>query len=407
MTNTEKTLLSLYAKYPNYLLKLLFTYYPLTNAQIVKFKAGVNWRNLSTNSVRTWDRAFIEEFAVQLNWDDLSANPSLPWSISFLNAFQGKFNGVIQTMNPSLPWSLEFISNYEQPLNFYALPLNHGIPWTHELILHPNIIDKNLSKVSGDNLWTEEFLIQNAEILPWDFLCSNPYISWSEKLIDQLSPYWERAEQESCEFTVSPWKGLCSNPSVPWTTKLIEKYQGTPLRPFGVHWKMLSRNPNLPWQEENLLERFQSKWSWDLLSLNSGIGFTEEQIAHYENLISWDTGGESNQNIAFNTNLPWSSSLIKKYKQKWNWWSLSRNFGVNWTEEMIEEFKENIIWQSLASNINLPWSLDFILKHEDKLFKSWTTTNSDFDEKIWKEVFEPITTDEIAEQVLLNLLNPI
>jgi hypothetical protein len=65
----------------------------------------------------------------------------------------------------------------------------------NELVLYPKIIDKNLSEVNGENLWTEEFMIQNAAILPWEFLCSNPYISWTEELIDQLSPFWKKAEQ--------------------------------------------------------------------------------------------------------------------------------------------------------------------------------------------------------------------
>jgi hypothetical protein len=173
---------------------------------------------------------------------------------------------------------------------------------------------------------------------------------------------------------------------------LIEKYQKSFLRSYGIHWKELSRNPNLTWQEENLLDQFKEKWNWDLLSVNNGVGFTEEQIEKYKFLFTWDSGTWSNQNIASNTNLPWSVGFINKYKYKWHWWSLSRNPGVNWTEEMISTFEENIIWQSMAHNLNLPWSIEFILKHEDVLFKSWSSTNRDFDQHIWKKVFEPKKT---------------
>jgi len=404
--NIENDLLSLFSRHPNYLLRLLFTYYPLSDEQIVKFKGEINWAYLSYNSTRDWDQAFIKEFEDKLNWDALSANPSLPWSMSFLKAFPGRFKGSIQTTNPSLPWTYEFITKYEQFWNFYSLPLNKGIPWTQELVLHPKIIDKNLSTVNGPNLWTEEFLIKNGAILPWAFLCANQYIKWSEELIDKLSPFWKKAEKKTSDHMVSPWKGLCSNPSVPWTAKLIKKYQKSFFRPYGINWKELSRNPNLPWQEENLLDQFKDKWKWDLLSVNNGIGFTEEQIEKYKDLFIWDSGSGSNQNIASNTNLPWNVELIKKYKQKWHWWSLSRNPGVNWTEEMITIFEENIIWQSMANNINLPWSLDFILKYEKEIFNCWTTTNSEFDQYIWKKVFEPLITDEIAEQILYSLSNP-
>ena len=406
MTNSQQALLSLFARHPNYFLKLLYKYYPLSDEIIVKFKSEVNWRAISSNAKRNWNLSFIEEFAVKLNWDSMSANSNLPWSLSFLKAYPGKFKGSIQTFNPSLPWSFEFITKYEKNWNFYSLPLNKGIPWTQELILHPKIIDKNLSEVNGQNLWTEEFLIQNAAILPWEFLCSNPYVSWTEKLIDQLSPFLKKGEKESNEYSVSPWKGLSANPSVPWSRKLIEKYKKSFFNPYGLDWKELSRNPNLQWQEENLLEIYKDKWDWELPSVNNGICFTEEQIDKYKDLLTWNSGSGSNQNIASNMNLPWSSELITKYKQKWHWWSLSRNPGVNWTEEMICEFEENIIWQSMANNTNLPWSLKFILKHEKELFNNWTATNSEFDQNIWKKVFEPIITDDIAEQILYNLSNP-
>lgn len=75
--NSHQTLLSLFAKHPNYLLRLFFTYYPLSNEQIVKFKGEVKWGCLSSNSVRIWNQAFIEENADQLNWDALSGNSSL------------------------------------------------------------------------------------------------------------------------------------------------------------------------------------------------------------------------------------------------------------------------------------------------------------------------------------------
>jgi len=400
------TLLSLYSRHPNYLLKLLYRYYPLSNEIIDKFKNEINWGVISSNQTRNWDQSFIEKFAEKWNWDSMSSNPKLPWSLSFLKAYPGKFISSSQTLNPSLPWSFEFITQYEKNWNFHSLPLNKGIPWAQELILHPNIIDKNLSSVQGENLWTDEFLLENAAILPWEFLCSNPYISWSEKLIDQLSPFWNKLEKESSDYTVSPWKGLSANPSVPWTWKLIEKYKKTLLNTFGLDWGELSRNTNLPWQDENLLEIYKDKWNWKLLSVNNGVGFTEEQIEKYQGLLTWDSGSGSNQNIASNTNLKWSSDFIEKYKQKWHWWSLSRNPGVNWTEEMICEFEGNIIWESMAVNSNLPWSLNFILKHEENLFKSWTITNSEFDCHIWNEVFKPIITDDLAKQILYNSSNP-
>jgi hypothetical protein len=83
----NRILLSLFAEHPNFLLRLFFTCYSLSNEQIVKFKGEVKWGYLSSNSARSWDQSFIEEYADQLNWDALSANTSLPWSMSFLKSF--------------------------------------------------------------------------------------------------------------------------------------------------------------------------------------------------------------------------------------------------------------------------------------------------------------------------------
>lgn len=406
MDNSHKNVLSLIARYPNYLLKLFFKNYPLKNEQIEKFKSEIKWNHLSANAVRDWDVDFIKEHADKLNWDALSANPSLPWSLSFLKAFPDRVKGFVLTTNPSLPWSFDFIMKYDDFWNFSALPFNKGIPWTQELILHPKIIEKNLSTIDGKDLWTEEFLLRNANILPWDDLCKNPFIPWSEELIDQLAPYWEKAEKESQDNMVSPWKGLCANPAVPWSVRLIEKYSELVLEFCEVHWKELSRNPNLPWQEEGLLERYKDKWDWNLLSINNGIGFTVEQIKKYMDLLTWDSGPSSNQNIASNENLPWSVEFIANYRSQWQWWSLCRNPSIHWTEDMLIAFDAEIEWKSLSDSISLPWSLSFVIMYQDKLFNNWLFTPNELDQIIWDKVFKPLITDELANSILYNLSNP-
>ncbi len=75
--SNNNNLYGLFARHPNYLLKLFFIYYPLSNELIYKFKNEIKWHYLSMNSNRKWDRSFIEENVEQLNWDALSANPSL------------------------------------------------------------------------------------------------------------------------------------------------------------------------------------------------------------------------------------------------------------------------------------------------------------------------------------------
>ena len=406
MTQHTESIFYLFSRHPKYLMKLLFQFYPLSNDQIVKFKSEVDWFALSRNEHRAWDKEFIDANIEKWDWESLSANTALPWSIEFLKSFPDRFRGHVQTVNPALPWTKEFLLKYERFWNFSALPLNDGIPWSQELVLHPKIINKNLSYVNGDDLWTESFLLENANVLPWSFLCSNPYINWSEDLINKLSPYWKKAEKVTCDNMVSPWKGLSKNTAVPWNTRLIKKYRKSYFRTYGLDWNELSRNTNLPWQEENLLEKFKDKWNWNLVSFNHGVKFSLDQIEEYKDVLYWDSGPSCNRNLSSNQNLPWSIELIEKYQDRWSWWSLCLNPGIQWDEEMIAHFEPFIRWGALAMNTGVAWSLEFIIKNEKKLFSKWPPLRDDFDKMLWKQVFEPIISDDLAEQILYNLSNP-
>jgi len=404
MSRPNGDVISLFGDYPNYLNRIFLSHYPISCTQIERHEKSIDWNAISCNASRNWTHDFIKKFQDKLNWSDLSNNIALPWSELFFETYKNKFNRLNICSNPALPWTQQFILKHKQYWSFHYLVLNPAIPWTQEMVLLPEVIDKNLMCVNGDGLWSEEFLLKNAKILPWEFLCANPYIPWSEDLIDQLTPFWNKLESESsASLGVSPWKGLCSNPAVPWNSKLIEKYNKLTFREHGIHWDSLSQNPNLPWQEEELLEKYLKHWNWEWLSVNNGIGFTEQQIDDYKDLIQWQAIDSSKNCISLNTNLTWSSSFIKKHQDKWDWWLLSRNCGIHWDEALISEFEGQIRWSSLLNNPNSPWSLEFIMKHLDKIEPEWQYGVEPRDTLIWEKVFKPFVTDDVAELVLKGM----
>lgn len=383
----QQIILTLFKKYPKYFNNLLFTFYPITDEQVEQHIQFINWEALSRNKNRQWNLSFIHKHQDKLNWHELSDNVALPWSELFFETYRNKFNRLNICLNPALPWSKDFILKHVQYWNYHHLVQNASIPWTQELVLHPKIVDKNLMHVQGDNLWTEEFLISHARVLPWQWLCYNPHINWTQQLISKLSPHWLKYEKNNSDMSASPWKGLCSNGSIPWNKSWIKKYQTSGKRKYGISWASLSGNPNLSWQSENLLEEYASKWDWELLSLNNGVAFTEEQLEKYKDLIVWKSNDSSFRCISSNTSLSWSISLIKKYIDRWDWFLLCKNPAINWSEELIEEFKDYIHWNGLQSNQNLPWSLEFIIKHEADLDFNAISWDNKFNEYLWNQVF--------------------
>jgi hypothetical protein len=65
--------------------------------------------------------------------------------------------------------------------------------------------------------------------------------------------------------------------------------------------------------------------------------------------------------LSSNESLPWSESLIERYKDKWNWRYLSRNESLPWSEALIECHSNNWNWEKLSDN-----------KSVIKLFRNWT-----------------------------------
>ena len=43
-------------------------------------------------------------------------------------------------------------------------------------------------------------------------------------------------------------------------------------------------------------------------------------------------------------NINWSVELIEKYKDQWDWESLSRNTSLPWSIELIEKYKDQWPW---------------------------------------------------------------
>ena len=103
-------------------------------------------------------------------------------------------------------------------------------------------------------------------------------------------------------------KGLSNNEALPWTIVLIQRYENR------WDWHLLSANESLPWSLE-LIERYEKRWNWD------GKGYYVEE----------HMGG-----LSANKSLPWSLELILRFEKRWNWMFLLSNKSIVWSLEIIE-----------------------------------------------------------------------
>ena len=94
-------------------------------------------------------------------------------------------------------------------------------------------------------------------------------------------------------------------------------------------------------------------------------------ISQYSNVLDRDLIEQHGDQLSWeylsgNKSLPWSEAFIERYKNKWNWEELSSNESLPWSESLIERYADKWDWKGLSSNESLPWSEAFIERYQDK-----------------------------------------
>ena len=408
MNDSQQKAIGLIVRNSTVLNKWLCKYYPFSEAQVYNHQDSIDWMAFSSNKNFNWTEDFIKQFESRISWGStFCQNPSLPWSIEFLRNNPGRFGPHDLSQNTGIPWSYDFINRYKEKWNWQFLLNNPSIKWTQKMLVDFNLIESNLSQVNGENLWTLDFIQKYKDKFNWSHLCYNANLPWSERLIDSLIPLFKPFEKKTTKWTISPWKGLSENKGLPWSISLIKKYLPIPIiRPRGFYWDGLSRNEFLPWSDY-LLDEFSNRWNWDLLGLNNGIGLTLKQIEKYEGKLKWNDPESLRNTLGANTSLYWTEELIDKYIEKWSWNDLATNEGIVWSETLIEKYWSRLKSTSLFSSPSLSWNLDLIIKYERECIDAWNLNSDDLSEKIWQKVFKPLINDEMVDQILASISNPV
>lgn len=147
-----------------------------------------------------------------------------------------------------------------------------------------------------------------------------------------------------------------SNGSVPAVLECLPPHTSDALHGTQKHRSVMSVR-----LDQTALERFRDRWDWWSLSENPGLPWSEELIARYADQWDWER-------LSKNQALPWNDELIARYVERWNWNKLSANTALPWTEELLERYKDrwNWTWGGLSKNKALPWTENLIDFYENR-----------------------------------------
>lgn len=111
---------------------------------------------------------------------------------------------------------------------------------------------------------------------------------------------------------------------------------------------------------QTLIEKYRNSLNWYTLSIYYNQPLNIESLEKFYDSWEWSHLSESKV-------LPWSIDIIEKFSDNWHWNRLSFNETLPWSSEFIKIYEEKWLWEGLSSNEALPWSIEFILSYEDKM----------------------------------------
>ena len=255
--------------------------------KIIKYEGGVVVRHVS-KAISTTNKI-------------LSLNERL----KIIEFFYSHPNYFIDLISSYYPLDENTIDKYKGILKWKKISSNESIQWSDSL-LEKYIKYLNWDKVSSNKaiLWDNELIRKYSNYLNWNALLFNKNINLTEEFI----------ESNLHKFS---WVSLSSSKLIPWSENLIEKHKDSWL------WALLCQNAGIPWSE-NIIEKYSDRLIW---------GFTQEELmeAYHEKKVIKNTppfyvsrfGSSGTADI--NRHIPWTESLLNKYKGKNWWWSWSIN----------------------------------------------------------------------------------
>ena len=141
------------------------------------------------------------------------------------------------------------------------------------------------------------------------------------------------------------------------------------------------------WTETDIY-KYQEIIDWKLLSKNYSVQ-TSSMLEKYENKLDWNVLSEVGD---------FSTEVLYKYFDKWNWEILSGNRSAFQQLEQVEEFKDKIVWSEFIKRGTYYedyFTFDFVKK-----YKSYIPADEFFRSEMWKWL-RTDKEEEILEKILI------
>lgn len=277
------------------------------------------------------------------------------------------------------------------------------VKWTREFFdkyNHKLTEDEDRAYVSG--CINDISLISKYERFGWNWtsLSTNKAICYNEEFIKRYADYIDIASWIKIADTVLIEKYF----DILHLDKVLEKNEVNEIISSKVSKNMIENHKELCWAPHTftmticssrnidtyLLDKYYSKWDWNLLSTTVTSSFILKNISYPWNAyilsrsicLSQDATRLIDEN---NDRLDWSavSTFIKyndfediaeKYVIYWNWDIINQRFTSNFTSKLlsIESIHDYVNWDDITEQINLHVLAIEAIKHPDKL--NWEET---------------------------------
>lgn len=111
----------------------------------------------------------------------------------------------------------------------------------------------------------------------------------------------------------------------------------------------------------DLLERYKEHWNWVTISESESISWSLELLEYFEDQLYWiDPNTVCEGGLSGNDSLPWSIELLERFDNHWNW-GYFRSPSEQW---------------GLSASKELPWSIE-LLKHFEERWDWGCLSNND------------------------------
>ena len=152
-------------------------------------------------------------------------------------------------------------------------------------------------------------------------------------------------------------------------------------------WKELSNDFN--WSE-TLLEKYQDKVDWNVISENRYIRWTIPMIQKFKNRINWDKFSEYIDEEVV------TEDIIETFKDKWNWHNLSENTDIVLSCDLLDKFADLWDWEEIinrySNNVFDGQGIEFYERYKERIPIAKVQ-----DSRLWNEIVSQQKRQLIAE----------